>query len=39
MGTIIPGAHDDPVRFVREVDRRLYCAKHLGRNRVVDSGT
>jgi len=39
VGTIIPGAHDDPARFVREVDRRLYSAKHLGRSRMVDSGT
>ena len=36
---VAPGAHDDPVRFVQAVDRRLYCTKHLGRNRMVDSGT
>jgi len=35
-GTIIPSEQDDPVRFLEEVDRRLYRAKHLGRNRIVD---
>ena len=38
-GTIIPGAHDDPVRFLQEVDRHLYCAKHQGRNRIVGCGS
>ena len=36
VGTAIPAAHDDPVRFLEEVDRRLHRAKHEGRNRVVD---
>jgi diguanylate cyclase (GGDEF)-like protein len=36
-GTIIPAGHDDPVRFVEEVDRRLYRAKRQGRNRIVDA--
>lgn len=35
--TIVPSEHDDPVRFLEEVDRRLYRAKHLGRNRLVDA--
>ena len=37
VGTIIPAEKDDPVRFVQEVDRCLYQAKHQGRNRVVSS--
>lgn len=36
-GTIVPGEHDDPVRFLEDVDRRLYRAKHGGRNRIVDA--
>ena len=35
VGTIIPAEKDDPVRFVQEVDRCLYQAKHQGRNRIV----
>lgn len=35
-GTIIPAEHDDPMQFLQEVDRRLYRAKHQGRNRIVD---
>ncbi len=35
-GTIIPGEKDDPTRFLEEVDRRLYRAKHQGRNRIVN---
>ena len=35
-GTLVPAERDDPVRFLDEVDRRLYRAKHLGRNRLVD---
>ena len=36
-GTTVPSEHGDPVRFLDEVDRRLYRAKHLGRNRLVDT--
>ena len=36
-GTTVPAEHGDPVRFLDEVDRRLYRAKHLGRNRLVDT--
>ncbi len=34
-GTLIPGQHDAPLRFLEEVDRRLYRAKRGGRNRIV----
>jgi diguanylate cyclase (GGDEF)-like protein/PAS domain S-box-containing protein len=34
VATIIPGAHDDPQRFVDLVDRRLYQAKADGRDRI-----
>ncbi|WP_404301351.1 GGDEF domain-containing protein [Alicycliphilus denitrificans] len=37
IGTIIPGAHDEPMPFLDEVDRRLYRAKHGGRNRIEDA--
>lgn len=36
-GTLVPGERDDPVRFLDDVDRRLYRAKHGGRNRIVDA--
>jgi diguanylate cyclase (GGDEF)-like protein/PAS domain S-box-containing protein len=32
VGTIIPGAGDDAISFIEEVDRRLYQAKQRGRN-------
>lgn len=38
-GSIIPGERDDPVCFLKEVDQRLYSAKHGGRDRIVDAAT
>jgi diguanylate cyclase (GGDEF)-like protein/PAS domain S-box-containing protein len=38
VGTIVPGAHDAPERFIELVDQRLYRAKASGRDR-IDSGT
>ncbi|MBD3619010.1 MAG: diguanylate cyclase [Chromatiales bacterium] len=35
VGTIIPGAGDDPVAFIHSVDERLYRAKQGGRDAVV----
>jgi diguanylate cyclase (GGDEF)-like protein/PAS domain S-box-containing protein len=35
VGTIVPAAEDEPVRFIEEVDRRLYQAKQGGRNTLV----
>lgn len=35
VGTIIPSEKDDAMHFLEEVDRRLYQAKHQGRNRIV----
>jgi diguanylate cyclase (GGDEF)-like protein len=32
VGTIVPGAHDDPASFIDTVDRRLYRAKAAGRD-------
>ena len=34
VGTVVPGA-GDPVQFIELVDKRLYCAKQQGRNRVT----
>jgi diguanylate cyclase (GGDEF)-like protein/PAS domain S-box-containing protein len=34
VGTIVPGAHDDPASFIDTVDRRLYQAKAGGRDRI-----
>jgi diguanylate cyclase (GGDEF)-like protein/PAS domain S-box-containing protein len=34
VATIVPGAHDDPDRFIDLVDRRLYLAKATGRDRI-----
>jgi diguanylate cyclase (GGDEF)-like protein/PAS domain S-box-containing protein len=34
VGTIVPGAHDEPDRFLELVDRRLYQAKAAGRDTV-----
>jgi diguanylate cyclase (GGDEF)-like protein len=35
VGTTIPTASDEPLSFVEMVDKRLYQAKHQGRNRIV----
>ena len=35
IGTVIPTHHDDPIRFIEEVDKRLYQAKQQGRNCIV----
>lgn len=35
VGTITPSHQDNPVRFIEEVDKRLYQAKQQGRNRIV----
>jgi diguanylate cyclase (GGDEF)-like protein/PAS domain S-box-containing protein len=35
VGTKVPTAEDDPLRFVDEVDQRLYRAKQGGRNSLV----
>jgi diguanylate cyclase (GGDEF)-like protein/PAS domain S-box-containing protein len=35
VGTITPGQDDQVVTFITAVDRRLYDAKQLGRNRIV----
>ncbi len=36
VGTIVPGAEDDPDVFLDRIDRRLYRAKSAGRDRVWD---
>lgn len=36
IGTIVPGAHDDPGVFLDRIDRRLYQAKSAGRDRICD---
>jgi diguanylate cyclase (GGDEF)-like protein/PAS domain S-box-containing protein len=35
VGTVVPASGAEPLRFVEEVDRRLYRAKQGGRNAVV----
>ena len=37
VGTIVPGAQDDPNVFLDRVDRRLYQAKSAGRDRICGS--
>ncbi len=37
IGTIVPGAEDDPAVFLDRIDRRLYQAKSAGRDRVCDA--
>jgi len=37
IGTIIPGAQDDPKVFLDRIDRRLYQAKSAGRDRLCDT--
>lgn len=36
IGTMVPGAQDDPNVFLDRIDRRLYQAKSAGRDRVCD---
>lgn len=36
IGTIVPGAQDDPEVFLDRIDRRLYQAKSAGRDRICD---
>jgi diguanylate cyclase (GGDEF)-like protein/PAS domain S-box-containing protein len=36
VGTIVPGAQDDPDVFLDRIDRRLYQAKSAGRDRICD---
>jgi diguanylate cyclase (GGDEF)-like protein/PAS domain S-box-containing protein len=36
VGTIVPGAEDDPSVFLDRIDRRLYQAKSAGRDRMCD---
>jgi len=36
IGTIVPGAGDDPHVFLDRIDRRLYQAKSAGRDRLCD---
>ena len=35
VGSIIPGEGDDPLPFIRQIDRHLYQAKELGRDRIA----
>lgn len=35
LGTITPSRSDKSISFIEEVDRRLYQAKEIGRNRIV----
>lgn len=37
IATLVPTLQDDARKFVAEVDRRLYRAKHAGRDRIVDT--
>lgn len=36
VGAIVPTRQDEPLRFVEDVDKRLYLAKQHGRNRIVN---
>lgn len=36
LSTIIPTNIDDPIRFIKEVDKRLYQAKQRGRNCIAN---
>lgn len=38
LGTIVPGAQEDPKVFLDRIDRRLYQAKSAGRDRLCDVG-
>jgi len=37
VGVIVPTHQDEPLRFVEDVDKRLYRAKQQGRNCIVNS--
>lgn len=37
VGTIVPTHHDEPIKFIEAVDRRLYQAKRNGRNCIASS--
>ncbi len=37
VGAIVPTHQDEPLRFVEDVDKRLYRAKQQGRNCIVNS--
>lgn len=37
VGAIVPTREDEPLRFVEDVDKRLYRAKQQGRNCIVNS--
>lgn len=37
VGAIVPTRQDEPLRFVEDVDKRLYLAKQHGRNCIVNS--
>lgn len=39
VGTIVPGAQDDPDVFLDRIDRRLYQAKSAGRDRICEAET
>jgi diguanylate cyclase (GGDEF)-like protein/PAS domain S-box-containing protein len=38
IGSIIPGDGDDPLSFIERIDRQLYQAKQLGRDRIAVAG-
>lgn len=37
VGTVVPAENDDPEVFLDRVDRRLYQAKSIGRDRICDT--
>lgn len=36
VGAVVPTLQNEPLRFVEDVDKRLYLAKRHGRNRIVN---